>query len=284
MKKVLIVGGTGYLGRKVLNKLKSEGYDVTCTYLLGENISNIDNDTIKFILCDIKVIEEELHTYRYDWIMNFAALYEKADTKVLDIVNVNTVLGIQLLSLACDKQVKNVLTVDTALPENVNWYSYTKKKVSEFGRYITEKCGVNIINLQPEMFYGEDEPENRFIPSSIRKMKNNETLELTEGKQLRDIIHVSDVVNIIYEIIERKPEGYNDVPIGTGEGVSIREIIEYLHNIMDTTSILKFGAIPSRDNEPSCVADTDKLYSIIGEYKFIYNWKTGLEACIGKRG
>lgn len=281
MQNVLVVGGTGYLGRKVLRKLCRQGFDVTCTYLQGENYQSLMDDiNLNFLECNINSIKYELENKQYDWIMNFAALYEKKDTKVLDIVNVNSILGLQLLALACDYHIKNFLTIDTSLPEELNLYSYTKKKVASFGKYVSEKYGVNVMNLQPEMFYGDDEPRGRFIPSCIDRMKRGEILELTEGTQLRDIIYVTDVVEIIMKIISKVPKGYNDIPIGTGEGVTIREIIEYIHKSIGSKSELRFGAVEARKNEPDCIADVDKLYNIIGDYDFKYNWKSGLEHAI----
>lgn len=280
--KVLIIGGTGYLGRKVLKELCKDGYEVSCTYLLGEDYESIIHDKVEFIKCDIARIKEKLEWNHYDWIINLAARYEKKNTRVLDVIDVNSVLGLQLLALACDYHIGNFLTIDTSLPENVNLYSYAKKKVADFGKYAADKYDINVMNLQPEMFYGDDEPEERFIPSCIKKMKAGEPLELTEGTQIRDIIHVRDVVEIIMKIIDREPRGYNDIPIGTGEGVSIRKIVEYIHECTASRSELRFGAVQSRNNEPNCIADTDKLFSIIGRYDFKYNWKSGILDSIHK--
>lgn len=274
--KVLIVGGTGYLGRKVLKQLCKKGYEVMCTYLTGEDYEPLIDDRVKFIQCDINRIKEEFEISHYNWIINMAALYEKRNTKVLDIINVNSVLGLRLLALACDYHIENFLTIDTSLPENVNLYSYTKKKVADFGKIVSDRYDVNVMNCQPEMFYGYDEPEGRFISNCINKMKSGETLNLTEGTQIRDIIHVSDVVEIIMKIIDKEPQGYNDIPIGTGEGASIKEIVEYIHECTASKSELRFGAVLSRKNEPDCIADTDKLFSIIGRYDFKYNWRSGI--------
>lgn len=285
MGKVLLVGGTGYLGRKVFSRLIDNGYEVTCTYIDGEDYQSIigTNSGACFISCNMSDIEKELSRNNYKWVMNFAALYEKKNTRLTDIVNVNAVLGIQLLSLACEYHIKNFLTTDTSLPETLNTYSFTKKKVAEFGKYMSKKYGINFMNIQPEMFYGEDEPDNRFISMCINKMMENEKLKLTEGKQIRDIIHISDVTEIIMKIIDKEPEGYNDIPIGTGEGVSIREIVNYIHQYIDSKSELEFGAIESRKDEPDCIANVKNLFSIIGNYKYKYNWKSGLAVAIKEK-
>ncbi len=61
--KVLIVGGTGYLGKHVIRKLSKEGYFIICTYLEGEIVEDIRtiSDDILFIQCDLEKIEQLLY-------------------------------------------------------------------------------------------------------------------------------------------------------------------------------------------------------------------------------
>lgn len=281
-KKILIVGGTGYLGRHVIQKLSESGYEVTCTFLEDEDYVNIKviDEEIRFVRCDMKEIEKLLKSKEYQWILNLAALYERANIRLSSIVNVNSILGIQLLSLACEYHVKNFLTIDTSLPDGFNLYSFTKKRVADFGRFLSEQKNFNFINIKLEMFFGDGDPIDRFIPMCIHKLKSNGVLRLTEGTQVRDIIRIEDVVGIIMRIIEKELIGSYDIPVGTGEGVSIREMVTYMKEYIGSSSIIEFGAVKSRINEPDCIADTDKLFGLIGRYGFIYNWKSGLEASI----
>lgn len=282
--KVLVVGGTGYLGRHIIRKLSEAGYSVTCTYLEGEKLERISviSDDILFVRCDLKEIQHLLHLYDFEWIINLAALYEKDTTTVSSIINVNTILGLQLLAVACENHVKNFLTIDTSLPDNFNLYSFTKKRVADFGKFLSEREGINFINIKLEMFYGKDEPENRFISMCIKKLKLNEPIPLTNGTQIRDIIHISDVVNIIFIVLQKKLSGYKDIPVGTGGGVSIREMVEYMRMCINSKSLLQFGKIEKRKDEPDCIADIEKLFEIIGNYRFLYDWKSGLNQVINE--
>lgn len=278
-EKVLVVGGTGYLGKNLLKNLVLCRYEVTCTVLPGEDYSAVTaiSPSIQLIAADIASIREALKKDDFKWIINLAAQYEKADTNISSIINVNTILALQLLAAACENGVRNFMTIDTSLPDNFNLYSFSKKRVAEFGKYFADKNIINFNNICLEMFYGPEEPGNRFLPGSICKLRNNQVLELTEGKQLRDIIHVDDVIGILLTILHKQLPGYHDFPVGTGEAASIREIILYLKEILNSKSELRFGAVPGRLNEPDCVADTHKLFADIGEYKIKYHWKEGLK-------
>ena len=80
-------------------------------------------------------------------------------------------------------------------------YSFSKKMFSEFGRFYAEKHGIIFNSLLLEMFYGADEPKNRFLPSIISKMINGEPVETTLGTQHRDIISSDDIVNAILLVL-----------------------------------------------------------------------------------
>ena len=127
-----------------------------------------------------------------------------------------------------------------------------------------------------ESFYGSDEPENRFIPRTVRKLLNNENVDITEGKQRRDYIAAEDAVDILAFLATAKiSEKIISIPVGSGESPAIREIVEYLKTITDSKANINFGAVPSRPNEPSTKADLTVLRNL-GYKKQMTNWKDGM--------
>ena len=73
---------------------------------------------------------------------------------------------------------------------------------------------------------------------------------------------------------------YVQVPLGSGEGVSIRNLIEYLKTITKSSSYLGFGEIEKRRNEPDSVADKNIMKKYGVEIK--YDWKKGFSNMISK--
>lgn len=140
---------------------------------------------------------------------------------------------------------------------------------------------MNFYNLKLQMFYGPHEPRERFLPMCIEKLYHNEPLLLTAGTQKRDIIYIKDICGVIIHILamERHTQsGYLQIPVGTGFGSSLREIVEYLKTITGSKSELHFGAVPMRPNEPDCIADTAMLERL--GYTIQYGWKDGLREMI----
>ena len=109
-------------------------------------------------------------------------------------------------------------------------------------------------------------------------LENVPELPLTEGYQMRDFIHVDDVVAAFLLLLKRKTgEGdpLQDYNVGTGRPIRVRDFVETAHRLTGSRTLLSFGAIPYRETEPmNLFLDTAPLKAL--------GWKCriGLEAGI----
>lgn len=278
--RFLILGGNGYLGSKVIHKLVEKGEYVICTKRTSSDLSRLSDIINKIIIIQASVdaISATFRDQKVDWVLNMACTYGRGTVLYDSVIESNIEFPLYVLNMAVEYGVENFLTIGTGLPDNLNMYSFSKKMFSDLGEFYANKHSINFINMKLEMFYGFDEPEDRFIPSIIIKMINNEPVQLTEGIQHRDIVAVIDVVNAIIYTIYANLKGYWLIPVGTGEAPTIREIIEFINNYLGSRSKLEFGAVPMRIGEPNCCADT-RILSEIG-FNCEYSWKQGIEEMI----
>lgn len=281
--KFFVCGGTGYVGARVVMQLASLGHKVCCVKRSCSNIFPLQHDNVEFCGNDIKSIEQKFQEKRFDWVLNMACSYTQGTLLYNAVLEANLIFPMNVLNCAVACGVKNFLTIGTGLPENFNMYSFAKKKFSNMGEFYCCKHDINFYSLALEMFYGPYEPRNRFLPSCIDKMCKNEMVQLTEGTQKRDIIYIDDVIAAIFHVIENcNCKGYQEISVGTGEAPCVREIIEWLHELLGSESELQFGVIPMRPGEPDCVADLSML-SDMG-YKIKYSWKDGLRKLLQEEG
>ncbi len=273
-----MLGATGYLGGNIVARLVEDGHLIICVtrptsdcsrlHMVGGNIELISND--------LGEIEEILRNKNVDWVINGVCTYKPNASLYGDMLDSNLMFPLSVLNLAIKYHVKNYMTMGTSLPGDFNVYSFTKHEFAVFGKFLSEKDHVNFINLELEMFYGGAyEPLSRFMNSCFTRLKANEPLALTNGTQTRDIVRVEDVVDIISWIINEKPFiGYRDLPIGSGESHSIREMVTFMKDNLGSDSALNFGAVESREGEPDTLADI----SWMGAYgrKLKYSYWNGL--------
>ncbi len=281
--KILLLGATGYLGSNIAAALTDEGHDVSCVVRSLSKAKILHN--VRLVMNDHTLIENELHSTNYDWVINSVCCYKQNNSFYEDMFEANLSFPLRILNMAVKNHVRNFMTIGTSLPDNFNMYSFTKSKLSEIGKYISEHEGmINFAEMKLEMFYGiyhkcrggaNNFIYDRFIQQTVRKLASGEDVKLTKGTQKRDIVHVSDVVNIILRVLGMNLQGFRQFPVGTGENHSIREIAEFLHSYMNSSSRIEFGALPQREGEPDTLADV-KWYEEI-DYKLKYSFFDGLK-------
>jgi dTDP-6-deoxy-L-talose 4-dehydrogenase (NAD+) len=109
------------------------------------------------------------------------------------------------------------------------------------------------------LFYlhGEGEDVRRLVPYIHRQLKNSEDVKLTDGRQIRDFMDVSEAGSRVAQIAVGKHTG--PVNICSGNPVTVRQLAESIADRYGRRDLLKFGAIPERENDPFCVIGMDNL-------------------------
>jgi len=111
------------------------------------------------------------------------------------------------------------------------------------------------------MYGGED--HFSIISKIIRAYQNNEELTIVNnGNGIRDFIHIEDVVTIYKKLLDQREIPY--INVGTGEGVSIKNIFDYLKN---NDIFLKSHTI-QREELKISTANNEKLVYLLGSYNF----------------
>ncbi len=275
---ILVLGGNGYLGSKVVDCLLREGNLITCTKRETSDLSRLQGSQIKWIPASVDAVEVAAGYGHFDWVINMVCNYGRSTVLYDNVLEANIEFPLRILNKAAEYQVKNFLTIGTGLPVCLNMYSFSKSMFDNFGAFYAEKQGINFYDLKLEMFYGADEPSDRFISSVVHNMLMGREVNITLGTQKRDIIWVEDIVNAVTMVIHANIPGYHEISVGTGNAPSVAEIVEYIWEETGYCSKLNKGAISMREHEPDCVADTSFL-SGIGKWDPV-DWKTGIHRMI----
>lgn len=301
--KICVLGGTGYLGNRIINALIKADNQVFCICRKDSKSEKkfINEKKVTYIVSDYMVLRDLFKYTKFDCIINASCTYMK-NARIDDVVESNLIFPMRVLSLAVenyyginsdynnyskiknhnDKQLR-FISFGTGLPNNFNLYTYTKKQFNRLGHFFSNEYGMEFINLELENYFGENEPKNRFIPSVVEKLKNNEDIPLTQGEQLRDFVYVNDVINAICLLVNKSQvPPYMDVPLGSGDAPSIKELITFIKEIMKSKSKLQFGKVPLRPNEPSSYANL-AMYNMLGG-KIEYSWKDGIKKMLQLEG
>jgi nucleoside-diphosphate-sugar epimerase len=282
-KRILVTGGYGYLGKKLIIELLSHGAIVFAIDIIdGENTA--DNSYYKKIdLLDQKELNAFVKFSKPDIIYHLAATLNRSRDFSLanNIFEINLKGTVNLLNSLKEFEYENFIFTSTSevyggtfvkapFKEHTNLVPASPYSLSKYCAEMSLKTFSNIYNkkftiLRLFNFYSSDMSKNFFLPSLVDKLKRNEDFDMTHGEQIRDYSHVKDILSALILSASKKPtnEVFN---VCSGVGKSIKEIALEIKEHLNSTSKINFGAIPYRENE---------VWNMTGDYqkiKKILNW------------
>jgi nucleoside-diphosphate-sugar epimerase len=111
--------------------------------------------------------------------------------------------------------------------------------------------------------YGPGDPAGRLIPSLIAAFSAGRPIDVTDGSQIRDFIFAPDAAAMLVHLLGT-PEATGAFNIGTGRGVAVRQIIEWVADRFNAHDLVRVGARRKNDDEPlSLIADMTKVRHVL---------------------
>lgn len=286
--KILITGANGFLGSKLVRHFYNCGHKI---FALVRPTSIIDRiiDLSKNI--QIVYTTEELSStikkLDIDVIIHTATDYGRKSETILitDLVLANELFPLSLLNDLQEDKTITFINTDSTLHNLSTPYAVSKANFVNWGKYLAEHNKIKFINVILEHFYGFDDDKHKFIEYLVSSLiANIEEMDFTTGEQLRDFIHIDDVVNAFSIIINNLHKFNNkiDLYIGTGEIKKIKDIIKLVKTLTQNTKTkLNFGKLPCRKYEINKTKINTNQLQKLGWYPKI-NIKDGLNDYINK--
>jgi len=251
MKTILITGATGFLGSYLLHKLRAN-YRVIILKRSFSDTWRIDDILQDITSYDIDYVELK-HVFEknnIDIIIHTATSYGKKGETISDMADANFLFPLKLLELSLSANTSLFINTDTFFHQNINLYALSKKQFLEWLKQCNKR--ICVVNMKLEHMYGPGDNRSKFLVFLIRKMLQNDPLDLTEGEQKRDFIFIDDVANAYKKVLDRfsyEEPLFFEFEVGSGKSTSIRELVQLAYQLTESRSALNFGVLPYRENE-----------------------------------
>lgn len=299
-KKILVLGGAGYIGAHVVNELLKKQYKV----LVYDNMSTGQKDNLfdeaEFVradILDVKALEKAMEGVAA--VIFFAgkkAVGESMSNPELYAEN-NLIGAVNVLNAMCKKGVKNIIfsssaavygvpqyvPVDEEHPlEPINFYGFTKLETERLLKWYDQLKGIRFAALRYFNAAGydvegkvkgrEQNPQNLLpiiaeVADGKRKCLQvfGTDYDTPDGTCLRDYIHVNDLAKAHVLALEALLAGRDSMTLnlGTGRGVSVKEIVAAAEKFLGRKLPVEYA--PRRAGDPAVLyAKADKAKSLLG--------------------
>lgn len=288
-KKVLVIGGNGFIGTNISKYLLNLGYEIYSfdihhpvkaidgiNYLIGDFFDDV---CLENVISGMDVIIHSLSTvnpgnsnqrymqgYSRDFVqtVKLCSMIVDKPVQLIFLSSGGTVYGIQ----------ENQPILETNYPLPINHYGSVKlcieSVIRTFNTQIHKKMRIARISNP----YGPGQDYSKgvgFIDAALKNTINNKTIEIWgDGEVIRDYIYIDDVAGMVASLIEY--DGDIDVfNVSSSEGISLNQIIE---------SIKELGLNPKVIYKEARSVDVPKIILDNQRIKQIYN----KEVCSFKEG
>lgn len=283
--KILITGGTGFLGYHLAKKCLKRNWIVHSLSTKKPNkIRKIKK--VKYLTCDISknyLLKKKIND-NYDYVVNFAGYVDHTNkSKTMD----SHYEGCRnLAQIFLKKKIKKFIQIGSCIeygkirsPQIEDKVS-KKKILSTYGQaklYSTnflldlhKRFKFPVVILRLYLVYGPYQDPNRLIPFTILNSILGKEFNCSEGKQFRDFLYIDDFVEGLIKVLKKTSLSGEIINIGRGKPIKVKDVISKISQIVSTGKP-NFGAIKLRKDE------IKKLYPDISKAKKLLNWKPKID-------
>ncbi len=280
MKRVLVTGASGFIGRQALPYLCADGYEVHAVGL-SNVLATSDEDKMTWHavdLLDSQAVDQLMATVQPSHLLHLG-WYAVPGKYMTSAVNADWVkASINIMSSFVHHGGTRFVGAGTCIEYDTSFGFCTEQHTPIQANSFYGNCK-NATHLVLQslaqahelelawgrvfFIYGPHEHPKRLVSSVIHSLLNQQDADCSPGTQIRDFMHVEDVAGSFVALLNSPVTG--PVNVCSGQAVSIRQVVEVVADQLDAHKRINFGAFPLNPSEPPLlVGNAGRLHNEVG--------------------
>jgi nucleoside-diphosphate-sugar epimerase len=279
--KLLVVGGTGFIGQHVVGRGIKMGWDVTslgtrsqkaASRISGANYLIADLTQLETLIC--------LRKCNFDFVVNLGGYIDHSPLSQggRNLIDAHFDGVLNLLQSLDRTNLKRFVQVGSSdeyggapAPQHeglregpISPYAQAKLAATHLLQMMHRAENFPAVVLRLFLTYGPGQGMQRFLPQVISGCLNNSNFPVSEGVQIRDFCYVEDVVDAIFMSFDQPRVNGHVLNIASGKPIQIREVITEIIRQIGTGSP-QYGQLAYRQGESmALVANVDNAKHLLG--------------------
>ncbi len=234
-EKVVVVGGSGFLGSHVADSLSDEGYDVFIYDITPSEYLRSDQHMITGNILDREAIDKVIEGSKY--VYHFAAIADikEAQENPVEAVEVNILSTTYLLEACRKHKVERFIYGSTiyVYSEHGSFYRSTKQASELLIENYRDIYNLDHTILRYGSLYGPRANHFNFINRIIiQAIKEHKIIREGSGKELREYIHIKDAARASVEILSGEYANTNIMITGT-KSMRVRDLLSMIKEMFN---------------------------------------------------
>ncbi len=272
-RRVLVTGGSGFIGRHLVGQLVGGGARVVATSHRTriDAIEPVDSRTTdqsrgSLEWCQVDLLDQVavgslLNRVRPDVVLHLAGLVSGARgiEQVMPMLDANLRAMVLLMEACvgsgCERfvQAGSLEEADQVQAAPASPYAASKAAASIYARLFAAHYGLSTAVARIFMVYGPGvQDTNKLVPYVIRRLLSGQPLELADGTRPVDWIFVEDVASGLLALARGEADR---AELGSGCLTTVREVVEQIIERVAPGCEALYGSLPERSYERVSRAD-----------------------------
>ena len=286
MKKILITGGTGFVGSNFVHELLEAGGDMHLIVRPESNFWRINDikDKLKLHyvdLLDAAEMEKFIAELEPEVILHFATYgaYQSRQQDIKLMIDTNLLGTINLVNAASKTKFDCFINTgssseygekdhpmkETDILEPNNLYGVTKAAATMYAQFMAKKMNLPMATIRLFSPYGYFEEEGRLMPNVVKAGVNNEKFKAPSPLIMRDFLFIEDVLGAYLKAIDNINNIKGSViNVSSGEQHSIADVVNAVEKKLGRKIDVEYGNFAVKQHEPKMwVADISKAKKLL---------------------